>query len=83
MCKVQIQLKQNCRRHLRLKITSILSTDTYTDGHKEGYTNTLTPVYPQNISFAGYNTRVGNFIFRANGSDEKMLCWSSVSEDVG
>ena len=28
-------------------------------------------------------SRVGNFIFRANGSDEKMLCSSSVSEDVG
>ena len=37
------------------------------------YVNSLALVLP----------RVGNVIFRANGSDEKMLYWSSVSEDVG
>ena len=31
MCKVSIQLKQNCRRSLRYKITCILKTDRHTD----------------------------------------------------
>ena len=54
MCKVLIQLKQNCRRTSPYKITSIL----FTDGHMDTWTDTDrqadSSMRPQNICLRGH-----------------------------
>ena len=65
MCKVSIQLKQNCRRILPHKITGILYRDGHNDTWTDAWTNTQTdtwmdiqtdrliPVYPVKHFFVG------------------------------